>query len=171
MRVFQVPASLPRTYLVGGARIAQGAKAFGALASPDFDPAVEVVLDRGRPRTAGGAFVGRSLIRSVRADRIDLETDANEDGYAVLVDAFDPGWKASVDGKDRPLLRANVAFRAVEVPSGQHAVEFLYRPRSVSAGLVISLTAFVAAVLTALRVARRARGRDDAALPTASAVG
>jgi hypothetical protein len=171
IRVFQVPGSLPRTYMVGSARIAEGEKALEALAKPDFDPAVEVVIDQGLPRAAGHAFVGRSQIRGMRSDRIDLETEANGDGYAVLVDAFDPAWKAYVDGKDRPLLRANVAFRAVEVPSGRHAVEFTYRPRSVATGLVISFTAFLTAMLTILRVARRSRGRDVTALPTASTVG
>jgi hypothetical protein len=154
IRIFQVPGSLPRTYMVGGARIAQGETALEALADPGFDPAVEVVIDQGRPRDVGRTFVGRSRIRGMGADRIALETDANEDGYAVLVDAFDPGWKASVDGKDRPLLRANLAFRAIEVPRGRHAVELAYRPRAVAAGIVISFTALLASTVTVLRVSR-----------------
>jgi hypothetical protein len=170
MRVFQVPGSLPRTYMVGSARIAQGAEALEALASPGFDPAAEVVVDRGPPRAAGPTFVGRSRIRRMRADRIELETDANEDGYAVLVDAFDPGWNASVDGSDRPLLRANLAFRAIEVPPGRHAVELAYRPRSVTFGAWISLAALLAATVTAIRVSRQGRRRAAAALPTASVV-
>jgi hypothetical protein len=40
-----------------------------------------------------------------------------------------------VDGRRAPLLRANEAFRAVEVGPGRHAVEMVYRPRSVLVGL------------------------------------
>jgi uncharacterized membrane protein YfhO len=71
----------------------------------------------------------------------------------VVADTYDPGWKATVDGRDAPLLRANLAFRAVPVDAGRHTVEMRYRPAAVVIGLAISgLTAMVAG---AALVARR----------------
>jgi len=37
-----------------------------------------------------------------------------------------------------PILRANVAFRAIEVPAGSHRVEFRYRPAAKRQGAVAS---------------------------------
>ena len=63
----------------------------------------------------------------------------------VLVDAFDPGWRALVDGDEARILRANVAFMAVAAPPGVHRVEFRYRPPSVRLGLILSATGLVLA--------------------------
>jgi uncharacterized membrane protein YfhO len=68
------------------------------------------------------------------------------------VDTFDPGWRATVDGKAAALLRGNVAFQAVPLPAGTHRVELVYRPRSVIwGGLITTL-----AVMVALALVRRA---------------
>ena len=39
-----------------------------------------------------------------------------------------PGWIAEIDGKASHILRADVLFRAVEVPAGRHHVVFRYAP-------------------------------------------
>ena len=49
-----------------------------------------------------------------------------------------PGWRAFVDGRDAALQRANVGFRAVNVPAGVHVVELVYRPRGLWMGLALS---------------------------------
>jgi uncharacterized membrane protein YfhO len=67
------------------------------------------------------------------------------------VDAFDPAWRAAVDGRPATILRANVVFQAVPVPAGAHRVELVYRPRSVIWGTVITALALVMALVVALR--------------------
>jgi len=49
-------------------------------------------------------------------------------GYLVLSDTWVPGWKATLDGRDVPVIRADFAFRAVKVPPGEHEVRMDYRP-------------------------------------------
>jgi uncharacterized membrane protein YfhO len=68
----------------------------------------------------------------------------------VLVDAYDPGWKATVDGTGFPILRANTVFRAVAMEPGAHRVEQRYRPASVKIGMLISSTAFVLGIAALL---------------------
>jgi uncharacterized membrane protein YfhO len=57
----------------------------------------------------------------------------------ILDDTYYPGWKATVDGHDAPIHPANVAFRAVSVPAGDHTVRFSYEPASVRIGVLLSL--------------------------------
>ena len=94
-----------------------------------------------------------------RPDRVRLDVEAERAGYVVLADAFDPGWRATLDGAAVPLLRANVAFRAVAVPPGRHVVEIVYRPRAVTLGLALTLLTLalvgVATTTGALRSRRR----------------
>ena len=54
--------------------------------------------------------------------------DTPRAGFLVLNDVWHPWWFGSVDGKPADILRANVLFRAIEVPAGKHVVRFDFRP-------------------------------------------
>ncbi len=56
----------------------------------------------------------------------------------MLLDRWYPGWRATVNGVDVPILRANGVFRAVEIPGGEADVEFRFAPRSLRIGGVLS---------------------------------
>jgi len=142
-----VPEPLPRAYAVGGVRVADGIHGLVALVDPAFDPRREIVLPEGRPVAGPEGFRGQVRIVRESATRVLLEADLAADGYVVLVDGHDPGWRARVDGRPVPLLRANVAFRAVAVPAGRHTVEMVYRPTAALAGLVLSGITGVALVV------------------------
>ena len=67
-----------------------------------------------------------------------------------------PGWKARVGGVDAPLLRADHAFCALDLPAGTSEVELVFEPRSVAVGLAISAaTAALLAVVALLAWKRR----------------
>jgi hypothetical protein len=137
IRVLAVPDPLPRIFVVGGARVAEGIDGLEVLLDPGFDAHEELLLPSGSPRPAPPGFTGSARVLKEQADRVRIEVDLSSGGYVVVVDTFDPGWRASVDGQPVALLRANVAFRAVAVPAGQHIVEMVYRPPLTEAGLVL----------------------------------
>lgn len=60
--------------------------------------------------------------------QVTVHTRAGQPGVLLLNDRWDPNWRATVDGKPVPILRANYLMRAVGVPEGEHVVEFRYRP-------------------------------------------
>jgi hypothetical protein len=138
VRLFHVPDPLPRAYVVSGARVADGPSALATIADPAFDPAREVVLSEGSPTPISPTFSGATRILTLKPDGLRLAAELSEPGYLVLVDAHGPGWQATVDGEDVPVLRANLAFRAVRVGAGRHVIEQVYRPRSVTVGLLVS---------------------------------
>jgi len=157
IHVLRVPDPLPRTYAVGTARQVDDAAALRTLLDPGFDPLREITLPSTTPVASSSRFSGSSRIVEFKPDRVRLEAQLDARGYVVLVDSYDPGWRAHVDGAPTPLLRANVAFRAVEVPAGRHSIEFVYRPRAVSWGLGLSGLGITCAFLLYVwsRAARR----------------
>jgi hypothetical protein len=160
--LWRVPGALPRSWVVSGSRVAKGRRAFEVLSSVGFDPAREVLLAEGPDRSAVSGFVGSSRVLRLAPDRVSLGVQASSPGFVVLADAFDPGWRATLDGQEVPILRANVAFRAVAVPDGQHLVDMLYRPRGAARGLTVTgagLLALLAAAATRARRGGRRRGR------------
>lgn len=80
-------------------------------------------------------------------------------GFLVLSDTWYPGWKAYVDGAERPVLRANYAFRAVYLEAGRHTIRFIYRPASFRYGAMMTLATALALIALALICGVRLHGR------------
>ena len=143
----RVPDPLPRTYAVGRARRADDAAALSLLTGPGFDIRGEVVLAEGEETGALPGLAGTSRIVEERSDRVVLEAELGRPGTVVLLDGYDPGWLARIDGQEAPLRRANLAFRAVAVPAGRHRVEMVYRPRGLLVGLTVAALSLIALAL------------------------
>jgi hypothetical protein len=144
--VFGVPDPWPRARIVPAARVADDAEGLRLLVDPAFDPTQEVVLATGSSSSSPPSPADTIRIVEERSDRLALETDLSRPAYALLADAFDPGWRASIDGASVPLLRANLAFRAVRAPAGRHRIEMVYRPTSLRIGLALSAASLLAAL-------------------------
>jgi hypothetical protein len=151
LKVLEVPNPLPRAYAVDGVRVADRLEALKVIDDPGFDPRRELILAAGVPGAPDPAFAGKVRVEALRPDRTVLAAELSGPGYVVLVDTFDPGWRATVDGVPAPVVRANLAFQAVAVPAGAHRIELVYRPRSLLVGLAVT----GAALATALVVGRR----------------
>jgi hypothetical protein len=137
-RVFENPDALPRAFAVG--RVCErrsGGDSRAALSR--LDPTREVLLDR--DVLAPGPRQGFAPARVVEdtPNRVVVEVETERPGYLVLTDAWYPGWRAAVDTYPATVLPANVAFRAVALPSaGKHRVAFEYRAVGLLPGLAVS---------------------------------
>lgn len=72
------------------------------------------------------------------SSRLVLTVEASAAALLVLSDSYYPGWRASVDGVERPVLATNLAMRGVELSAGRHRVELAFRPWSHRVGLATS---------------------------------
>lgn len=151
-----------RAFLVDGYVVAFGDDARRQLRDGAIDLRRAVVLDRPpaaaeAPEPASSAAaVGAARITTYQHERVAIDTDAPGRRLLVLSDTWFPGWRATIDGAEVPIARANYAFRAVSVPAGRHRVVFEYAPASFRVGAAISGAA-LAAVLLWIAAARRRR--------------
>jgi hypothetical protein len=76
------------------------------------------------PEAASGRTVE---VRTRSAARIEVRVRGAA-GFLFVAGTWAPGWSARVDGREAPVLPANLAFRAVPVPAGDHVVEMTYSP-------------------------------------------
>ncbi len=87
----------------------------------------------------------------------------SREGLAVFSDIWYPaGWKAYVDGKETPIIRANYVLRALRLPAGEHTIEFKFRPDSFYTGnayagisSIILYLLLIAGIWAAVRDARK----------------
>jgi hypothetical protein len=78
-----------------------------------------------------------------------MRATATAPAVLLLNDRYAPDWRVTVDGKPEKVLRCNYLMRGVQVPAGEHKIEFRFQPPIT--GLYISLAAiFVALGLVGL---------------------
>jgi hypothetical protein len=87
--------------------------------------------------------------------RIEARVFDSSGGWLVLADAWYPGWRATVNGRDVPVARVDHALRAVPVGPGNSKVVFRYAPPSLALG---ALSSAVATLLALILIRRGARG-------------
>ena len=150
-RVVRVPRPLERATIVPRGRVVpDDAEQLGILAAPEFDPRAEVLLavppaplglpGAPAPPASPESAASRANVRRLGATQIEIEVSGQLDGSYLLLSEVDfPGWRADVDGAERPVLRADYALRAVPLAAGDRVVRLAYEPGSLRVGAVISL--------------------------------
>jgi len=168
-RVYEVERALPRAFVAGGQQVIADPDAqLDAVTRPSFDGRrVAVTEERvegvGEQPAAGGS----ARITTYEDERVVVRARAQRPGLLVLGDTYFPGWRATVDGREAPIERANYAFRGVRVGAGEHTVEFRYEPLSWRLGWITSLVSLLG--LAAAVVVGRRRGRHRARAPEPAA--
>ena len=148
LRVHRVPGVVPRVRLVGRARpFPAGRSLADALSDTGYDPEREVLIDglagdTGEESPAPGD-AGEASLALDSPERLVIRVSARKPGLVVVADAFAPGWRATLDGRDVSILRADGLFRAVTVDAGDHEIEMIYRPPEVRTGILLSLAAIL----------------------------
>ena len=130
------------------------------LGSVDFDPAATVLLESEPALPSGkeSEVPNETSVQVVEyaANRVRVEADFVEDGFLVLGDLYYPGWRASVDGVEAEVYKADYALRGVRLGPGSHSVDFFFDPPSLKLGAAISAAGLVGLLaLSAVLLHRR----------------
>ncbi len=128
--VYENPRALPRVLLVGDWQVADFAKLTANGWPADVDPAKTVLLDkapRAAPLTMFEAAGTARLVRYANTEVV-VEVDTPSGAVLVLNDVWHPWWRATIGSVETEIFRANVLFRAVQVPPGKFTVRFTFEP-------------------------------------------
>lgn len=64
-------------------------------------------------------------------DLIEYESSSKNTEFAVFSEIYyDAGWVATIDGKEAPIVRTNYVLRGLQVPAGNHRIQFEFKPAS-----------------------------------------
>jgi hypothetical protein len=164
--VIELPRALPWAYVVPNDRVVTVSTREDALAlvtahAPAPMAVIEgddVTLDREPTTPLVAATVAR-----FSTDSLAIDVHAPSDGTLVVNDAWYPGWRAWVDGREVPIRRANGFVRAVPVPAGDHAVTMRFEPPDGAPLRWLLVASWLALLVLALPWTRRTAARKDAA--------
>lgn len=143
------PDALPRARMVPCRhRMADGDP--GDVANAIFaavqatDPRSAVIVEGDGPVGCADGGPGAANILGYEDQHVQIE--ATGPGTLVLADSWYPGWTATVDGAPVPILRADLLFRAVDIPAGTHRVSFDFDPGVPGKLLWVSAVALIGAL-------------------------
>ena len=152
--IFENTHLLPRTWLANEARILSDSESLQVIRSGKFadgkvwDPRsvalVEGKIDFNPGLRDENAY---AALTTNEPNRVNVKTKSSAPAILVLSANHYPGWRAYVDGKSVETLRIDYNLRGVTLPAGEHRVEFVYRPKSVLLGLVISLLTLIGIIV------------------------
>lgn len=126
--VYENPRALPRVMLLGGWKVADFNGLIKTGWPADIDPTKTVLLEKPVFAQPVTSFEGSAQLVSYSNTEVVVAVDAPAGGMLLLNDVWDPWWRVTVDGVSAELLRANVIFRAVQVPPGKTTVRFAFEP-------------------------------------------
>ncbi len=85
---------------------------------------------------------------SYSPNHLVYEAKTGSDRIAVFSEVYyDAGWEAFINGNPAEHFRVNYILRAMEVPRGEHEIEFRFRPRGYFTGEWISLAGSLLLIL------------------------
>ena len=141
--VYYNTKAYPRAYLVSNVIVQKDSqKILSSLFDHSFNAQNTIVLEK-TPAILPRFGKGNITITSFLPNKISLSVSATEHQMLFLSNAYYPGWKASIDGRDTPVYRADYAFQAVSIPQGLHRIVFYYNPISFISGVVVALLGLV----------------------------
>lgn len=171
VRVYENASALPRALWVPRVEVVPDPEdRLHKLAVRWFDPWRVALVETlpasgflGEDTPGDAPTPGQTTFAQDDPERVAIDVTADRRGFLLLADQHHAGWSATVNGAPAPILRANHAFRLVEVPAGTSRVEFRYAPRSLWLGALVSVAALLAAAATLyLSRPRRAETRASA---------
>ena len=75
---------------------------------------------------------------------LKYKSSNSNDGFAVFSEVYyGNGWKTFIDDKEASHLRVNYTLRGMEVPAGNHIIEFKFDPDVVKTGSSIALASSI----------------------------
>jgi len=130
--IFPNNSALPRAWVAPRWSFAPEDQVAPQLQAPSFDVHSQVILldaDRskvGSPSPDTSLHGQAAAIQVYTPGLVTVSAQASAPSLLFLADSWYSAWHATVDGVDAPILRADLAFRAVPIPAGKHMVEFRF---------------------------------------------
>lgn len=148
--IYENARVLPRVWLASEVKVLTDSETLNVIRTGNFsdgkawDPHKVALADGPFDFTSATPDPNASAeMTQAEPNQVSVKTKSAQASILVLSANHYPGWRAYVDGKFVTNLRLDYNLRGVVLPAGEHTVEFVYRPKSILIGAVISLLTLI----------------------------
>ena len=127
------PKAMGNAWFVNTINIVDDADAEN-LALKELDPSTTAIVDKRfniAPFDSVDHTLANIILTDYKPNYLKYTSSSNKDGIVIFSEIYyDKGWNAYIDGNLSPYFRANYVLRGMQIPSGEHVVEFKFEPQS-----------------------------------------
>ncbi|MCK5760487.1 MAG: hypothetical protein KAH33_04285, partial [Candidatus Delongbacteria bacterium] len=122
------PSYQPRAFIVSDYKVITDEDAIVQELKGDIDISKTVILEKEPTLTfVDSISAGKVVDYKYDGNEVILEADMQENGLVVMTDNYFPYWHAYDEtGKEIEIFKADLTFRAIELPKGKHKITFKY---------------------------------------------
>ncbi|GMU85176.1 MAG: membrane protein [Ignavibacteriales bacterium] len=146
--IYQNDYFLERVFFTDSVAVKPAIEVLNMMKESPFDPRTVSFTDtpvEGIEKVDSTVY---ARITSYKDEEIIVEVNASGKNFLIFSSTYMPkGWKATIDGNELEILRANHAFMGVVVPKGKHTLVFTYLPDSWTLSMYLSLILSTVVVL------------------------
>ena len=146
LMIYENTRSLPRAWLATAELVTAEQEELGIIrtgklpSGQSWEPLQTALVEAPTGINSGtGATPGSAEVTRHEPNRVEVKTVSTVPAILVLSENHYPGWRAYIDGGAVDILRVDYNLRGVKLPAGSHLVKFVYQPKSVLIGLIVSL--------------------------------
>jgi len=149
-KVQQNPAALGNAWFVKSVKVV--ANADDEIAALNgFKPSTTAIVDtRFSEQIINELDIANTNITLLEYKPNYLKYNSNsvKNGIAIFSEIYyDKGWNAYIDGEIKPHFRANYVLRGMQIPKGNHIIEFKFEPSAYKIGEKVSLASSIILLL------------------------
>ena len=83
---------------------------------------------------------GSIILEEYKPNYLKYKATTTGQAFAVFSEIYYPkGWTATIDGVETDIIQTNYVLRGLEVPPGDHTIEFTFAPKTYAIGDTIML--------------------------------
>ncbi|MCX7882648.1 MAG: YfhO family protein [Brevinematales bacterium] len=152
--VYTIQGTLPRVAWFGNAvSVTNEDEAFALFSRPTWPRTETIIVEKGQNLTTKETLPVSLHIETYRPSLLVTTVETPSDGYVLITSRYHPHWQARLNGKNVPILKANIAQMAVFIPAGKHTLTLLYQapllPQIIAwTGIIIGIGCAIVLVFT-----------------------
>ncbi|MBR5533199.1 MAG: YfhO family protein [Bacteroidales bacterium] len=103
-------------------------------------------------------------LTSYQPNKLNYKSVSKNGGLAVFSEIYFPwGWQITIDGEPAEMARVNYVLRGVNIPAGEHEIEFRFEPTSLKVNTIIAFISiaiilFAGAVIVVNAIKNKKKG-------------
>lgn len=106
--------------------------------SIDFANQAYTAMPKQTVNVEQGSNKWTAAVKEYNNNNIKYEVSTEKRAILATPEIWYPGWNVYIDGIKQDVIQVNCCYRGCEVPTGTHIVEFIYQPRSLYLGILMS---------------------------------
>lgn len=126
------------------------AQSYSILADPGFDPRQTLLLSGAPPVELSGGASLPATVTHFAPEHISISANAPAPALLSVALPQYPGWGATINGVETPILRAYGGLAAIPVPAGDSRVELVFEPLTYTIGAFVSAVTWIGLLVFAI---------------------